>query len=144
MSGVSYSLFQTRHYVLSCYFIPLFSSHSVSCHWCTNRQPLPAQSDPTLSRTPVCTQTSSYRTSSAGTLGDQTVIPSDIAAEVECQASDTALRYDALPWCQSTRWGRVLPSFGLTSVIWLVCVQGMNRPGSDTTHQLMARLSLTQ
>jgi hypothetical protein len=97
-----------------------------------------------LSRTSVGKQTSSYRTISAGALGDQPVIPSGTAAEVECQASDTALRYDPLSWCRPTRWGRVLPSFGLTSVISLVCVQGMKRPGSNTTHQLMARLSLAQ
>jgi len=74
---------------------------------------------------------------------DQPVIPSGTAAEVKRQASDTALRYDALPWCRPARW-RVLPSFGLTSVIWLVCVQGMSRPGSNTTLQLMARLSVAQ
>lgn len=98
MSGISYSLFHTRHYVLNRYFTPLFSSHSVSP---------PATGAPTGNHcrdraTPLFPgrQHAHRRPATAHhplVPWVQTVIPSDIAAEVECQASDKALRYDALP-----------------------------------------------
>jgi hypothetical protein len=57
----------------------------------------------------------------------------------------TGLRFIALLWCSATHWRRLLPSFGVTSVIWLVSVYRVNslRPQHNTSTTDDADVSLT-